>query len=132
MKRILLFLLSLAACAAFADGGTRDELGRLEAELDSVQQEQRSVFQNYQMTRELRLNEVQDGKALAMQGASGTSLNRPPPNYEDVVREQMGREQRIEQFTRDLQQLSVRYLALEDRRKALLDRIAELKQPPRE
>jgi hypothetical protein len=132
MKPIFLFLLLLASCVAFADGGARDELSRLDAELNNVRQEQQSVFQNYQMTKELRLKEVQDGKVPASQYPYGTSLYTPPPNYDDVVREQMKREQRIEQFTSDLQQLSVRYLMLEDRRKALLDQIRELKQQPRE
>jgi hypothetical protein len=132
MKRILLSLLLLASCTALADGVTRDELSRLEAELNGVRQEQQSVFQSYQMTKELRLKEVQEGRVPAMQQAYGNSLNTPPPNYDDVVREQMKRERRIEQFTSELQQLSSRYLMLEERRKVLLDRIRELKQPPRD
>lgn len=132
MKRILLCLLLLASRTAFADGATRDELSRLEAELSSVRQEQQSVYQSYQMTKELRLQEVQDGRVPAMQQAYSNSINTPPPNYDDVVREQMKREQRIGQFTSELQQLSARYLMLEDRRKALLDQIRELKQQPRE
>ncbi len=133
MKPFLLFLLLIASGTAFADADTPDKLNQLEAELNGVRQEQQSVYQNYQMTKELRLMEVQEGSPPTSgypygKGIYGTDLNIPPPNYDDVVRAQMEREQRIQHYTDELKGLSARYLELEDQRKALLEQIRELKQ----
>jgi hypothetical protein len=123
MKHILLFLLLFVSGTAFAETGAQDELNQLEAELNGVRQEQQSVYQNYQMTKELRLTEVQESSQ-----PYGASINTPPPNYDDVMREQLEREQRIQQYSDELKSLSERYLDLEEERKALLEQIRELKQ----
>jgi chromosome segregation ATPase len=123
MKHILLFLLLFVSATAFAETEAQDELNRLEAELSGVRQEQQSVYQNYQMTKELRLTEVQESSP-----SYGESINTPPPNYDDVMREQLEREQRIQQYSDELKSLSERYLDLEEERKALLEQIRELKQ----
>ncbi|BBJ00570.1 hypothetical protein FGKAn22_22620 [Ferrigenium kumadai] len=133
MKQILLFLLLTASSWVFAETSTQDKLNRLEAELNDVRQEQQAVYQNYQMTRDLRRLEVQEGSPPTSQypyGKSiyGTDINTPPPNYDDVVRTQMEREQRIQHYTNELKGLSARYLELEDRRRALLELIKKLKQ----
>ncbi|OGS87742.1 MAG: hypothetical protein A2061_02405 [Gallionellales bacterium GWA2_59_43] len=58
----------------------------------------------------------------------GESINTPPPNYDDVMREQLEREQRIQQYSDELKNLSERYLELEEERRALLEQIRELKR----
>ncbi|WP_435627653.1 hypothetical protein [Candidatus Ferrigenium straubiae] len=126
MKHILFFLLSFASAVACA--GTQDELSRFEAELGAVRQEQQSMYQGYQMTLELRRMEVQEGAPPMGHHPYGTDINTPPPNYDDVVRAQMERERRIQRYTDDLKSLSVNYLELEKERKALLERIRELKR----
>lgn len=126
MKRIILFLL-LIACGAFADSDTPDELGKLEAALNSVLREQQSVYQSYQMTKELRLMEVQEGSAFMMQHPYGTSIDSPPPNYDDVVRRQMESEQRIQQHTVELKRLLARYMELEHQGQTLRKQIRKLK-----
>jgi len=125
MKHILLSLLLFVSAAAFADDDLQDQLKQLEADLNSVRQEQQSVYQNYQMTKELRLTEVQESSQPL-----GTDINTPPPNYEDVMREQLEREQRIQQYSDELKSMSERYLELEEERKAMLEQIRELKQQP--
>lgn len=143
MKHILLFLLLFASGSALADSGTPDDLSKLEAALNEVLQEQQSVYQDYQMTKEMRLQEVQEGsQALLRQpyglivdtygmplNISGMTSDTPPPNYDDVVRTQLAREQRIQQQTDELKRLSLRYLELEQQRKALRAQIRKLKQP---
>lgn len=134
MRSFIPFLLLIASCAAFADENTQDKLKELQAELDGVRQEQQSVYQDYQMTKELRLMEVQEGLPPTSgypygKSIYGTDINTPPPNYDDVVREQQEREQHIQQYTDELKSLSARYLELEEQRKALLEQIRELKQP---
>jgi len=123
MKHILLFLLLFVSGTAFAETDAQDELNQLEAELNGVRQEQQSVYQNYQMTKELRLTEVQESSQ-----SYGESINTPPPNYDDVMREQLEREQRIQQYSDELKNLSERYLELEEERRALLEQIRELKR----
>lgn len=128
MKRTLLFLLLFASGTALAVTDAQGKLNQIEAVLNGVRQEQQSVYQNYQMTKEMRLMVVQEGS----QNLYVMDINTPPPNYDDVMRTQLEREQRIQQYTDDLKRLSVRYLELEDQRKALLDQVNELAQHPGE
>ena len=128
MKQIILFLLLLASGAALADANTQGKLEKLEAVLNGVRQEQQSVYQNYQMVKELRLMEVREASPPALQYPYGMRMDTPPPNYDDVVRAQMEHEQRIQQYTSDLKNMSARYLELEGQRKALLEQIRELRQ----
>lgn len=130
MKQIMLFWLVIAAGSALAESGKPEELTRLEAALNDVRQEQQSVYQNYQMTREQRLIEVEEGSPVVVQHPYGMSVETPPPNYDDVIRAQIEREQRIQQQTDELKNLSLRYLELEKRRKALTEKIRELAQHP--
>ncbi len=137
MKHLLPFLLLFASGAALADANMQNKLNQLEAALNGVRQEQQSVYQNYQMTKELRLMEVQEGSPPTSgypygKSIYGTDLNIPPPNYDDVVRAQMEREQRIQRYSDELKSLSQHYLELEEERKALLGQIREFKQQQNE
>lgn len=127
MKRILLILL-IASGTALAGVDTQSKLNQLEAALNGVRQEQQSVYQNYQMTKDLRLMEVQGGTPPMSQHPYGTDINTPPPNYDDVLRMQKEHERRIQQYTDDLKSMSEHYLELEKERKILLDQIRELKR----
>lgn len=128
MKPLFLFLLLLSSGITFAGTDTRDNLDKLGAALDGVRQEQQSAYQSYQMTQELRRMEVQEGSPPMMQHPYGMNISTPPPNYDEVIRTQMEREKRIQQYTSDLKNLSMRYLELENQRKALLEQIRELAQ----
>lgn len=128
MKHILLFLLLFMSAAAFAETDAQDKLKQLEADLNDVRQAQQSTYQNYQMVRDMRLMEIQESIPPKSQYPQGTDLNTPPPNFDEVFRMQMEREQRIRQYTDDLKRMSEHYLELEQERKALLEQIRELKQ----
>jgi hypothetical protein len=125
MKHILLFLLLFVPAAAFAE---TDEPDRLEAELEGVRQEQQAVYRNYQMVRDMRLMEVQEGIPPRKQYPYGMDLDTPPPNFDEVFGMQAEREQRIRQYTDDMKNPSARYLELEAERKSLLERIGALRQ----
>ena len=80
MKAIILtlFLLSsslagsvLAQTAPSADPQPDPRIAQLETVLNRVQQEQQSVYQEFQMTQELRRNEIQEGHPLIVQGSAG-------------------------------------------------------------
>jgi len=128
MKHILPFLLLCISASVFAGTGAQDELNRLEAALSGVRQEQQAVYQNYQMVRDMRLMEAQEGIPPRSKYPHGMDLDTPPPNFDEVFRMQMQREQRIRQYTDDLKSLSERYLKMEQERKALLEQVKALKQ----
>ena len=128
MKQIILFLLLIASGAALAQPGTPNDLDKLESTLTSVLQEQQTVYQDYQMTKELRLMEVREGNPLAPQYPYGTTVDTAWPNYDDIVRMQMEHEQRIDWYTTKLKSLLQRYTELENQRKALRELISRLKQ----
>ncbi len=132
MKQIILSLLLTASGVALPDPNPPANLNQLKAELRSVQQEQQSAYQNYQMTKELRRNEVQEGSPPMAQHPYGTDIDTPPPNYEDVLRAQQEREERIRQYTSDLGQLSASFMELEKKKKLLIRQILELEQHPGE
>ncbi len=128
MTRTFLFLLSLCCGTALADSNVPARLDQLKIELDGVRAEQQSVYQNYQMIKELRRSEVQENSPPMAQNPYGTSVNVPPPNYDDVLRLQEKREERIQQYTSDLHHLTSRFLDLDDKRKALVRQIGDLEQ----
>lgn len=130
MKRIAFFLLVLASAPALAQPQQNepDELAQLKESLREVQAEEQSVYQDYQMLKELRLQVVQENSPPMAQHPNGFGLYTPPPNYVDVLREQQEHEERIEQYTMELRRLAVRFLELERERKALLQDIEALEQ----
>ena len=137
MKKIIFFLLLIASGTALAAAAAPDDdISRLQAELGKVEQEQQAVFRNYQMTKEARLNTVQEESRAKIPQPFGVGVdefdmpaNSPPPNYDDVVRAQTEREQRIQQQTDELKKLWQRYLELESQRKALQAQIRKLTPP---
>jgi hypothetical protein len=132
MKQIIIFLLLIVSGTALAEPNAFVRLSQLKAELGSVQQEQQSAYQNYQMTKELRLNEVQESSPPMGQHPYGMDIDTPPPNYEDVLRTQLERENRIQEYTLDLSRLSARFMELEKQKKLILQQIHELEQHPDE
>lgn len=128
MKQIMLFLLLIASGAALAGPETDARLNQLKTELGNVRQEQQSVYQNYQMTKDLRRTEVQEGNPPMAQHPYGVDINTPPPNYDDVLQAQQEREERIRQYTSELGELSARFIRLEKQKRLLLEQIQELQR----
>ena len=110
-------------------------VAQLEMALSHVQQEQQAVYQQFQMTQELRRNEIQENSPLAIQTpdammqapyAMGGLKDNPPQSYDDNVRLRRERQERIEQYTRDLNRLYSRYAELGEQKRVLLDHLMEL------
>ena len=127
MRRALWILLLLPRLV-WADAETDAELRRIDAVLTRVQQEQQSVFQQFQMTQELRRIEIQAAYPQVIQNSPVYGQGGSPPNYEDVARERQQRDDRIQRYTDDLGRLYARYQELEQQKAALLDRQAQLLQ----
>jgi hypothetical protein len=139
MKPIILALLLLLSgvtgpvyAQAALDSGTKPDprLAQLEMALNHLSQEQQAVYQQFQMIQELRRNEIQDSQPLTAQGymSMGGVKDAPPASYDDNIRLQRERTERIQQYTRDLNQLYARYAELGNQKRALLDQLTELAQ----
>lgn len=115
------------------------EVARLETVLNHVNQEQQAVYQQFEMTQELRRNEIQESypqtiraPAPIVQGSyvAGGLKDNPPPSYDDNVRLLRERQERIQQYTEDLNRLYARYAELGEQKKVLLDQLMELAKAP--
>jgi predicted nucleic acid-binding Zn-ribbon protein len=126
MRWILAVLALLLSGVGSADPQTDAEIQHVESQLQRVQQEQQSLYQQFQMIQELRRTELQAENPQVIHNSTDYSMANPPPNYDDLVREKTGREYRIKQYTDDLNRVYARYSDLDAQRKLLLDRLNEL------
>ena len=128
MKWIVAAFALLLSSLAPADPATDAEIKRLESQLNLLQQEQQSTYQQFQMIQELRRTEILVQYPQVIQNSPDYAMGNPPPNYDDVVRQKAEREYRIKQYTEDLNRLYARYRELEDQKRAILDRLNALAQ----
>jgi uncharacterized protein involved in exopolysaccharide biosynthesis len=128
MRSILVVLAMFLSIPARGDSQTEAETKRVEAQLQRVQQEQQSVYQQFQMIQELRRTELQAVNPEVVQNSPDYGGTYTPPNFDDVAKEKSERDDRIRQYTADLNRLYVRHRELEAQKKALLDRLDELAQ----
>jgi hypothetical protein len=110
-------------------------IAQLEMALNQIDQERQAVYQQFQMTQELRRNEIQENNPQVIQGANTTSLmpyatgglkDNAPISYDDQVRLLRERQERIQQYGQDLNRLYSRYAELGEQRRALFDQLMEL------
>ena len=118
----------LLSSAAAADQATDAEYKQLEGQLLSLQHEQQTVYQQFQMTQDMRRTELQMLYPSVVQNSPDYNMNNPPPNYDDVAREKADREYRVKQYTDELNRLYARYRDLEAQKKAVQDRLDALAQ----
>ena len=98
------------------------QIKRLETALNRIQAEQQSVYHQFQMVQELRRGEiVQYQQSIQVYTPPAT-----PPNYDDVVREKEERDARMRQYDDEVERLYDRYRELEEQKRPLLERLAEL------
>jgi hypothetical protein len=108
---------------ALADAATDAEIGRLQSQLDQLQHLQQSVYQQFQMIQELRRTEIDAQYPQVIQNSPDYAMANPPPNYEDVVRQRAERDNRIKQYTDDLNRLYAQYRELDNQKRSLVDRL---------
>jgi len=124
MKQIL-FLLLIVPILAWAENNViiNSQIQILEEQLARIQQETEATFQQFQMIQELRRNEIQSVDFLP---STVTSTSIPA----DMLQGKQVRNERIQQYTADLDQLYQYYKELVDKRKLLIEEIDLLKQSP--
>ena len=129
MRWLVSLLLLIGASWTLADEGSAARLARLEMALVGLQREQQSVYQQFQMAQELRRGEMQAvyQPSVGTRSAAASGMETLPAiDYDENVRQQRERQERIRQSNRDLNALYARHAELAEQRKALLDQILEL------
>lgn len=124
MKQIL-FLLLIAPILVWAENNVNinTQVQILEGQLERVQQETQATFQRFQMIQEMRRSEIQNVDILP---PTVTSTSNPA----DMLQLKQARNERIQQYTADLDQLYQYHKELEDKRKLLIEEIDLLMQIP--
>jgi len=118
---LLLFSLSFAAAA-----DDRAELQGLYATLGALNQEQQSLFQQFQMLQEVRRS---NDRAFYSSQLQPADITTQVPNYEDVVQAQKEVLHRGEEMTRQSDQLYAQYNEIEAKKAQVRQRILELTRP---
>ena len=118
---LLLFTLSFAAAA-----DDRAELQGLYATLGALNQEQQSLFQQFQMLQEVRRS---NDRAFYSSQLQPADITTQVPNYEDVVQAQKEVLHRGEEMTRQSDQLYAQYNEIEAKKAQVRQRILELTRP---
>jgi hypothetical protein len=118
--------LAVLACALLivspALWAQADGAKRIRDELALVQQEQQAVFQQFQMVRELRNGLAAGPPVPPPVGAYGTG--QALPNYDDQVAAQKERDQKLVDYSQEMDRLFAHYQELEARRKTLVEELA--------
>jgi len=119
---LLLFSLPVFAIAAESE----KQLFELESAITQRQQEQQTLFQQFQMLQELRRHEIAQDDQAASAG-SDLALSGEAPKYEDLARQRKDRSEKIQRYTNELNKLYVRYQEMENERRALIEQLHGLK-----
>ena len=122
--RALIALAAIALCPAIAQTDADAELKQLDAALSRIQQAQASVYQQFQMVQELRRSELARPDPFAPQPNVGIAPS--PQDYYELQRQREQRENRINDFSAELDRLFARYQELEEQKRPLIERMNEL------
>jgi hypothetical protein len=120
-------LLALAVTAQPSRAQPDAEMRRLREALAAIQQEQQAVFQQFQMVQGLRASQAPPS---GLPGALVYTPPATPPRYEDVVRERDAYLAAQSRYQDELERLYARYRDLEERKRPLVERMAELAATP--
>jgi hypothetical protein len=132
MHKVTLFLFVIACGALLAGLSTSTKLVQLKDELLSVQQEEQTAYRDYQAASEMRRVALREDSPQMMQHPDGIHMDTPQANVDDALHELEEREQRIAQYTSDLNRLSALLVKLEAQKRLLQRQIRELEQEPQQ
>lgn len=128
LRWIALAVAVFAAPAAFAQtaAAIAQQMQQVEGALNRLSQEQVSVYQQFQMVQEMRRSE----ERLALQRLPIYRISTlvPPPNVDDIQRDEDARVQRMNDLQAENDRLYARYRELEEQKRPLLDTLSTLAQ----
>jgi hypothetical protein len=128
--KILFLILALLTVGRAAAETEESRLERLEAAYNRVQQEQQAVFQQFQMSQELRRNELEPPPSSpGIRRYSAMGEDSRALDYDENVRQQQARQERLLRYDREISRAYTRYLELASQKKALLDQMQEAPEP---
>ena len=122
MPKFIAFILMLLAGMAAAQTQPDTPLQRTQALLDAVREEQRAVYQQFQMIQSLQQSEMQNMDAAMAQYVPQGQL----PNYDDTAKARQDQQARMHNYSYELQQLHARYRDLGVEASQLVERIRAL------
>lgn len=129
----ILFLILALLSYGWAAAETEDpRLEQLEAAYNRVQQEQQAVFQQFQMTQELRRNEMEPPPPPGTRRYTAIGDDSRALDYDENVRQQQARQDRLQRYDREISRAYTRYLELANQKKALLDQMQAVQEPETE
>ncbi len=126
MHKVTLFLFVVACGALLAGLSTSTRLTQLKDEMLSVQQEEESLYKDYQAAREMRRVALREDSPQMMEHPDGIHMDTPQANVDDVLHELEERELRITRYTNDVNRLSAQLVKLEAQKRLLQRQIREL------
>ena len=112
---LVAIVLAFLSITAHAQDSRDSEMRAIQAQLNVIQQQQQSLYQQFQMIQELQRQALQQGEKTLI-------------NYDDAVRSRQEREGRIGQYSSDLNESYARYRAREEQKAPLLQRLNQLVQ----
>jgi len=118
MKTIIAAVVLVLACVAgtsYAQENKESEIRAIQAQLNLIQQQQQSVYQEFQMILELQRQTLSQGDRFLI-------------NYDDVVRNREDREFRSNQYATEMNNSYIRHRDLEEQKGPLIQRLNELMQ----
>jgi hypothetical protein len=124
----IISLLCISTVEATAQRNIPAEIAQVQGELNAVRQEQQSVYQQFEMIQGLKQDELYAQNPPVIENSPIYSMDNPPPNYDDMVREKRERQERIDQYTSDANALYARYRELEQHKRSLHDRLRQLRE----
>ena len=119
MKKILAAVVLGLVCVAgtsYAQENKESEIRAIQAQLNLIQQQQQSVYQEFQMILELQRQALSQGDQFLI-------------NYDDVVRSREERAVRSNQYATELNNSYLRHRDLEEQKAPLIQRLNDLMQP---
>lgn len=124
VKLLLISLLLIPVIASATDN--KQQITALEAAITQQQQEQKILFQQFQMLQELRQYEIaQDNQSVPID--NGRGLSGAAPKYEDIQKQREERVERIRRYTHELNELYQHYQEAKNKRRILIEQLNELK-----
>lgn len=118
--RLLFFLLfNMLPLTGWAQN--EQQVMQLERDLMRVQQEAQAIHQQFQMIQELRRNEMMGSSLADLPDAKVES--KPIPKYEEMMRQQQEKKERVERYGADLDSLYTKFNALNEERQAIMEQI---------
>jgi predicted nucleic acid-binding Zn-ribbon protein len=125
----LWFCTLLLSSAVLADAADDAKARNIQAELQHIQTEQQSLYQQFQMLQGLRRTELQSEYPTVIENSPVYGTDNAPPDYDALVRQKQERQQRIKQYGDELNTLYGRYQELENQKKPLVDVLNQMNQP---